>query len=90
MTPAKDRPRRLTIRVLARDIGLGVPDSEVGCPIARALHRHAGFGDAWVTACSIEGAGSSAELPLDVQDFIEDFDRGGAVQPFSFEIEVPW
>lgn len=60
------------------------------CPIALALRelfgQHVSVGP---EHCTISSRSISASLPKEAIKFLEDFDDGKPVQPFSFELELP-
>jgi hypothetical protein len=64
----------------------GIPDC---CAVALALKSHGGGSvcqDGDGLPCYLFGPKGVNELPGDVQRFIEMFDAGETVEPFSFEI----
>ena len=69
------------IQVKQIDINSGVRKKAQYCPIARALKRH-GFKHVSNTVYY------SVTLPKRVRTFINRFDTGRPVKPFSFKIEV--
>lgn len=79
------------IQVKQIDINSGVRKKAQYCPIARALKRH-GFkhvsvGFVYMTYVS-NTVYYSVTLPKRVRTFINRFDTGRPVKPFSFKIEV--
>lgn len=75
------------IEVTQRDINKGCQNSMNCCPIGRALRRefHCSFTDVSVGGDRIEVENRYMyTVPLKVQDFIEKFDSGKLVKPFSF------
>lgn len=59
------------------------------CPIKLAM-KEAGFCDPLVSTSKVSySTGLWIDLPQSAKDFIEGFDNGRYVRPFSFEIEVP-
>ena len=81
---------KYTINVTQEDIKLGVPTDECKCPIALACRRAIGM-PVRVDAYAITVSGVTCCLPNEVDSFIQAFDTVGrrAVEPFSFEIELP-
>lgn len=81
---------RLTVEVTQEDIDLGVPMYLSECPVARATQRATGNTYSWAGPANIyTEIGVYVDTPKIVSDWMYDFDTGQAVQPFSFEIEVP-
>ena len=88
----------ITVEVTQEDIDHGVKGNCVKCPIAKAIGRAAGNTDCGVgiTRAHLysghERGLISFKLPIEAQNFIERFDDGFEVQPFSFDImeEIPW
>lgn len=79
--------KKLKIRVLARHIEHGKRGSE-SCPIALAL-RENGFKRAWVSSDSWSKTSNGQErsLPKEAHKFINGYDSGKKVLPFTFEID---
>lgn len=86
---------RLTFSVTKDDIRLGKRDDSNSCPIARSVKRSLGLKgrkakSLEVTSAylSVEGSDGSmaplGSLPIGVSNFIEEFDNGETVDPFSF------
>ena len=88
----------MKVTVTREDIAIGQRDSIVSCPIARALKRSLaklvtdqGMPPmlidvrVWATFWYVPG-GPRASLPASAQQFINDFDLGRPVTPFSFTI----
>jgi len=86
---------KVTIEVTADDIANGKPGVCSLCPIALAILRALpGWGDATVTNWHVfppDDGFAEIDLPSAACDFIESFDCLGqaAVEPFSFELDVP-
>jgi hypothetical protein len=86
-----------TINVRQDHITRGVRYSVVSCPIALAAMEQLGLDDITIFGLSIRygkigGDRRWTRLPLDVYHFIEQFDAGKPVKPFSFIVtfvEVP-
>jgi hypothetical protein len=83
---------RLHVEVTAEDIEKGVCQDSDSCPIALAVHRLPGIEEVcvdndvlWVRTA--EGKLASG-MPAEAAKFVDSFDNRGAVQPFSFDIEV--
>lgn len=84
------------ITVTADDIAAGMPGSNCRCPIALAIRRAL----PWLTAPGLpvvqlyavelaDGLDAPlAALPDEAATFIEDFDHGGLVVPFAFDLEI--
>lgn len=82
--------KTITVEVTAEDIANGVKGKCTSCPVARALSRAAG--EPWSVAfdyATRERDCARAWLTPKCRTFIEDFDCGEPVAPFSFTIEVP-
>jgi hypothetical protein len=81
----------MRIEVTQEDIGNGKRKSCWGCPIALAVGRTANlsFGERFVGSTFIEwfdGRWHRSEVPPLAAQFIEAFDAGKPVKPFSFEL----
>lgn len=92
MTRAKF-PRRVRINVTKQDIKRGVPHEPDSCPIARAAKRSFGR-KAYVEVMSsvaVLKRGGEEEVNYRYTEkagqFIENFDNGNHVEPFSFTAE---
>jgi hypothetical protein len=81
------------INVTQDNIDSGTRASYRSCPVAQALHDATGQ-DWWVAAFS---AGNSdrfvtnckfLELPSCAVDFVESFDKGHSVEPFTFTLDL--
>jgi hypothetical protein len=79
------------VNVTAEDIENGVPGSAKSCPIALAARRIEGLKVTGITTrrAIFQGHGVTM-LPLEAVQFIHSFDADCPVEPFSFEIEIPW
>lgn len=77
-------PKRLKVRVTAKDIEAGSRGMAFSCPVARAVKRLLGV--ALRVDCQQMGwySGHLYELPADARDWVSDFDGGHAVKPFTF------
>lgn len=87
---------RITIDVTAEDIAAGEPGEPCSCPIALAVLRVLPFlTGVWVdeTGVELDGfarlGGASIPLPPPAREFISHLDAGDAVEPFSFDLDVP-
>lgn len=93
-------PKTITVNVTERDIQYGVPRDVFSCPIARSLRRHKEFKDLTfevskrlVTLAGYhpywsDPRGMIARQPEVARKFIERFDLGEPVEPFTFKLEV--
>jgi hypothetical protein len=79
------------------DIDQGRPRDCYNCPVARSVVRTLGLGPAadewtvgsWVIAGWLRDRQVvSVPAPIRVCRFIDEFDRGQPVEPFSFELEL--
>ena len=79
-----------TINVTEDDIKNGKPKESMHCPVAIACHRAAPDHNFSILHDEIEvdESGVIAECPWSVFDFVEAFDSGRKVQPFTFELEL--
>jgi hypothetical protein len=93
--------KTVTVTVTQKDINIGTPLMCYLCPVALAISRAVGgrrvrvknpyrwgfsdgpFGD------KRDNEPDARALPLIARTFIEAFDLGKPVGPFSFELEVP-
>jgi hypothetical protein len=81
--------RTVTVKITADDIAAGETVSANNCPIALALKRHfprrkeIAVGD-W----SIRLGSTVIGIPKKAERFLDRFDDGKRVRPFSFEIEI--
>ncbi len=80
----------MKICVTKKDIANGTPTEPDCCPIALALIR-AGFNDVSVDTDNVRlfVGKPSLKLPQKAIDFIEQFDNGEEVDPFTFELKLP-
>ena len=78
----------MRIDVTRADIAEGLACNGRECPIARAVNRAAGGGDAFVgkPLAVIKYRGLTVEQPGRVRAFVEAFDSGRAVAPFAFDL----
>ena len=76
------------ITVTRRDIERGKKGSPNSCPVALAVKR-LGHKNVGVGLCSISWSGMPvAIMSMTAQYFIERFDSGKPVKPFSFTVSV--
>jgi GH35 family endo-1,4-beta-xylanase len=75
-----------TVRVTRECIRKGKPDSENMCPIARAIRPLVNKKAVKVYGMDAYIGDYSYELPDEAAQFVDDFDSGLAVKPFSFKI----
>lgn len=80
----------ITVDVTQQDIDCGYPSSGLTCPVALALKRIRPSEAGWVCAGPLELhiGGQKWETPDEVFQFMDNFDKGKAVKPFSFTLEV--
>ena len=82
----------MIIYVAQTHIDHGVKGSRTHDPIALAL-EDAGFYEAWVSPDKIEVRGAAKEpmiryrVPVEVEEFMIQFDNDEPVEPFEFELE---
>jgi hypothetical protein len=89
--------RRVVVEVTAEDIAKGEKGSCERCPIALALARaadmdrvHAHLDCLWGWPAGDPDANSIvASTPIEASNFIDDFDSGEPVNPFTFTVELP-
>ena len=81
---------KIRIRVTSKDIELGVQSKSDSCPIARAIKRKklgtkiaVGIGDIYIDAKI-----KKVSNPERVFRFVNDFDFGSPVEPFSFTLTL--
>ena len=69
------------------DILVGVPDSGTRCPVAIAIGRAAdAVAEVGIETIMFPGHRVVISTPPDVRDFVNDFDLGKPVEPFSFDL----
>lgn len=80
------------IEVTKKDIKHGRKGQARFCPVARAMKRLTLHKKVWVGGASVSyrvrGSMQGAKLPRAARAFIERFDRGQTVKPFSFSVRV--
>ena len=81
---------RLRVEVTAEDIAKGVRNTCDRCPIALALSA-LGVIEPFVDGYAVEFGNCEEQVrtPEVASAFIEAFDLGNPVEPFTFEIDVP-
>jgi len=77
----------MRFNVTPKDIQNGIRNNCLRCPVASSIKRRFPNHDVWVTAFGIEIGNKHYPLLTSVNDFIEAFDMGELVKPFSFEIK---
>jgi hypothetical protein len=80
----------MTIDVTQEDIEQGRPQSTLCCPVALAMRRITG--KRWTVgttsmSCLDVDTNKKRFLPVGVGRRISLFDRGGVMEPFSFEVD---
>jgi hypothetical protein len=83
----------MKVRVTRQDIRKGVKESQDSCPVARAIKRIT-HKKVYVDPDSIivyyrRDQSTFYDTTSEVTDFIELFDDGGKVSPFTFELGLP-
>lgn len=80
----------MTIKVTKKHIREGKRGFCRQCPVALALMNATNYKRVFVSSYSWQlGSGKqSGTLPQRAQNFIEDFDGGKNVKPFSFDLDV--
>lgn len=81
---------KITIDVTQDDINKGIKENCRFCPVALAVQRT--FNDPEMdvfSPCIKNCEEDRVASPSSVCDFIDRYDNGESVQPFSFEIDVP-
>ncbi len=76
------------IRVTRADIENGAANDECNCPIALALKRAFATRNVVVGSGGIAVGGKIYDTPVAVVEFINKFDDGMNVEPFSFCLEM--
>ena len=88
---------RIVVNVTAQDIARGVKHDPCWCPVARAIRRHiqravlVDVGPEQLDFYDNDGylVYPRATLPSEAATWVDEFDTGFPVQPFSFEVLVP-
>ena len=76
------------INVTAKDIEKGVYESIYLCPVARAIKRATKGIQPAVFPKTVVIDGLTFGLPEQATEFINEYDRGNEVKPFSFKMEL--
>lgn len=80
----------MRIEVTAEDIEAGEPESFEGCPIARAAARASGTPKVMALGSlyfyPLDGTEIRRSVPRECHEFMECFDAGLIVAPFTFEV----
>ena len=82
--------------VTQEDIDEGIRGSSCWCPVSRSIYRKIGCSYQFPPSvgsmpCFIKlRPGYEYEMPECVRNFVEKFDAGLTVQPFSFSLPVGW
>ena len=86
----------IRVDVTAEDIAGGLPRYTCLCPVSQAISRVMNRRVSLVTryvkqrcCLFIEFGGTRIPAPDAVRRWVERFDCGGSVKPFSFTLEVP-
>jgi len=88
-----EKTLKTRITVTQKHINHGQRHAPPSCPIALAVKEQLGTDDAWVDGSFIRAGRPSWDAfqeywtPATAKPFIEDFDAGLVVEPFSFEME---
>lgn len=75
-----------TIHVTQKHINAGVKKQCTSCPVALALQDHFDNKDLWAGPSDFLTPTGCADTPEVVREFMNRFDAGDFVSPFSFEI----
>ncbi len=84
--------KKVRINVTQRDIERGIRFTSYTCPIARAARRHPELKGCAVSPDSLAFDNSGwvwTPLPEKACEFVDSFDGGRPVKPFSFTLELP-
>lgn len=79
---------KLRVRVTRADIQNGEIESPTMCPIARAIRRLGTKKGISVVPYQIEIGDAVFAMPLPAMSFMDRFDDGLAVEPFSFTLTL--
>lgn len=77
----------MKITVTMKDIQRGMPEAEYSCPIALAVKRRTHKEARVLGSDSIRAGKTQYYGPRKIDTFIERFDVGMRVRPFSFEMK---
>jgi hypothetical protein len=82
--------KTITVSVTQKNIDDGLRTSHTACPIALALRDLDAMKYSYVvnaqSLCDIHSELVVAYLPTSAEHFIQDFDQGLPVEPFTFEV----
>lgn len=84
----KKKPKKLTVRVTAKDIREGKAGDACRCPIAHAVRRVTGGRKVSVGLFRAYFGGVCFTLPRRAVCFVQDFDRRWPVKPFQFTVTL--
>ena len=79
----------MMVKVREEDIRIGTRKNCYTCPVARALQRHYDYAEVLQETCYLGVSYDDYdlyELPKDVTDWINAYDRGEPVKPFEFTL----
>jgi len=77
----------MKIKITKLDIERGIRLNCYNCPIARAIRRCTGKELVGAGYFRIHWGNNGCRTPIEVLDFMNDFDNGLAAKPFEFELE---
>lgn len=78
------------INVTAKHIAEGLKGDACWCPIARAIRDQVpSEEEVYVFPAGVSVAGGTTMLPDEALRFVQDFDAGLSVEPFSFALDIP-
>lgn len=80
---------RVKIDVTARDIRRGRPWRADACPLFLACDRLLRDVETVYFCVAFQGSEDYVDLPPRAMDWVNDFDLGNPVKPFSFTLNVP-
>lgn len=78
----------ITINVTQDDINKGQKSKCFYCPVALATKRALKCRNVMICTDTLKTSGYTAPLPLDVRQWVWDYDYGQPVQPISFELTL--
>mgnify|MGYP001615771476 CR=1 FL=1 len=81
--------KTVRVSVTKRDIAEGVPLDTQMCPVAIAIRRTTGVFVVDVTDYQFQFDSGNVDLPKRVARFVDAFDFGDKVRPFTFTLRVP-
>jgi len=93
----KDKLKRVTVNVTARDIANGIRGECRSCPVARAINRLlkkpyvsiVGFSSVCYHSITNSGNVYGPDAPKNASSFIHAFDANQNPQPFKFRMSIP-